>query len=173
MAHGEDTCLHSITAARYGKIKNLILLDLNSLDFWGNQMYLSSFSSMDWCLPLSHRVKVKRNLSFFTRMQKSLKGCFGNILNQKNHQPLTCLVMISSEFISYRVFFLFSQLDFFINIKKKLNNTKFVPSLISNMTKKEKGEKWQTRPCGHCNYTILCERHTNEHLVVTRDLTFA
>lgn len=133
-----------------GKIKNLILLDLKSLELLRKSGVLFIFLINGIRCPfLLTEWRLNRNLSFFTRMQKSLKGCFDNILNQKESSAtyLSCDDFKWIHFI-WGFFFFPNWISSSISKKKVKAIQKFVHSLISNMTNKGKGKKRQTRPCG-------------------------
>lgn len=77
MAHGEDTCLHSITAARYRKNKKSHFIGLK--EFRASEEIRCTFHlSHQWdSMSFStHRVKVKPQSVFLHRDAEELKGLF-------------------------------------------------------------------------------------------------
>lgn len=86
MARGEDTCLHSITAARYRKNKKYHFIVLRVYSFLENQMHFSSFSSMGSdVLSYSQNEDLNQKLSFFTRVQNSWRVVLATFLIIINH----------------------------------------------------------------------------------------
>lgn len=155
MARGEDTVCIASQQQDIGKIKNLILLNL---EFRASEEIRCLFHlSHQWdsmSFP-THRVNVKPKAVFLHQDAEELKGCFGNILDQK--ESSTTHLSCDFKWIHFMWGGFFFPVRFLHQYLKKVkSNTKVcTPINFQTWQRKERGKNGRPGLVEWCKYIIL------------------